>query len=65
MVFHRFEIGSKAMNIVEIASKSDPRSSVKGQSNLGTFVVPSSDGESEAGCGEAIFHFRFENSVKV
>ena len=34
-----------------------PRSSAEKQSDLGTFVVPSPDGDSEAGCGEAIFKF--------
>ena len=42
-----------------------PRSSAEGQYDLGTFVVPFSDGDSEAGCGEAIFKLRFEESVKV
>ena len=31
-----------------------PRSSSKGQSSLGTFVVPSPDGDSEAGRDETI-----------
>ena len=30
------------------------RSSAEEQSDLGTFVVPSPDRDSEAGCGEAI-----------
>ena len=33
------------------------RSSAEGQSDLGKFVVPSPDGDSEYGCGEAIFKF--------
>ena len=42
-----------------------PRSSAEGQSDLGTFVVPSPDGDSEAGRGEAII-LNFElKSVKV
>ena len=34
-----------------------PRSSAEGQLDLGTFAVPSPDGDSEVGCGEAIFNF--------
>ena len=34
-----------------------PRSSAAGESDLGTFVVPSPEGDSEAGCGKAIFKF--------
>ena len=41
-----------------------PRSSSEGQSDLGTFVVPSPDGESEAGHGEATMK-NLELSVKV
>ena len=42
-----------------------PRLSAEGQSDLGTFVVPSPDGDSEAGGGEAILlNFELEN-VKV
>ena len=33
-----------------------PRSSAEGQSDLGTFVVSSRDGDSEAGCGKAILN---------
>ena len=40
------------------------RSSAERQSNLGTFVVPSPDGDSEAGCGKAILNFDLK-SVKV
>ena len=51
------------MNVAEIERKvleevaRHPRSSSEGQSDLGTFVVPSPDGNSEAGCGEVIFKF--------
>ena len=31
-----------------------PRSSAEEQSDLGTFLVPSPDGDSEAGCGELL-----------
>ena len=41
-----------------------PRSSTEGQSDLGTFVVPSPDGDSEAGCGKAILNIDLK-SVKV
>ena len=41
-----------------------PRSSAEEQSDLGIFVIPSPDGDSEAGCGEAIFKFLFQESVK-
>ena len=57
MVLHRLEIRSKATNVAEIESKlleevsRHPRSSAEGQSDLGTFVVPSPDGDSEAKCG--------------
>ena len=34
-----------------------PSSSAEGQSDLGIFVVPFPDGDSEAECGEAIFKF--------
>ena len=34
-----------------------PSSSAEGQSDLGTFVAPSPDGDSEVGCGEAILKF--------
>ena len=34
-----------------------PRSSAEEQSDLETFVVPSLDGDTEAGCGEAIIKF--------
>ena len=64
MVFHRLEIRSKATNVAEIESKSVRRSSAEEQSDLGIFVVPSPDGDSEAGYGEAIFKFLFEESVK-
>ena len=33
------------------------RSSAEGQSDLETFVVPSPDWDSEAGCGKAILKF--------
>ena len=33
------------------------RSSAEGQSDLGTFMVTSPDGDSESGCGEAILKF--------
>ena len=71
MVFHRLEIRSKATNVAEIESKSirgsfkTPEVVSRGQSDLGTFVVPSPDGDFEAGCGEAIFKFLYEESVKV
>ena len=60
MMFHRLEIRFKATNVAEIKRKileevsRHSRSLPKKQSNLGTFVVPSPDGDSEAGCGEAI-----------
>ena len=34
-----------------------PRSTAEGQSDLGTFMVPSPEGDSEAGRGEAIIKF--------
>ena len=34
-----------------------PKSSAEEQSDLGTFVVPSPDGDSEAGCGKTILNF--------
>ena len=58
MMFHRLEIRSKANMLQKSREKvfeevsRHPRSSAEGQSNLGTFVVPS-----EAGCGEHIFKF--------
>ena len=63
MVFRRLEIRSKPrmlqksrVKVLEKVSRY-PRSSAEGQSDLGTFVVPSPDGNSEAGCDEAIFKF--------
>ena len=53
MVFHRLEIRSKATNVAEINRKSI-RGSVKGQSDMWTFVVLFPDGDSKAGRGEAI-----------
>ena len=50
MVFHRLEI-----RVLEEVSR-HPRSSGEGQSDLGTFVVSSPDGDSEAGCGKAILN---------
>ena len=41
-----------------------PRSSAEGQSDLGTFVVPSPDGDSEAGCGKAILSFDLKRMYK-
>ena len=35
-----------------------PRSSAEGQSDLGTFKVPSPDGDSEAACCEAIYNVK-------
>ena len=72
MVFYRLEIRSKAMNIAEINRKKmlekvlrHPKSSAEEQSKLGTFVVPSTDGDSEVGRGEAIL-IDFElKSIKV
>ena len=58
MVFHRLEIRSKATIVAEIESK-NVRGNVKTHevvsrgAVLGIFVVPSPDGDSEAGCGEA------------
>ena len=60
MVFRRLEIRFKATNVAEIESKSirnNPRSSSEEQSDLGVFVVPSSDGDSEAGFLITIFKF--------
>ena len=47
MVFHRLEIRSKAINVAEINRKiiKGVKSSAEGQSDLGTFVVPSPDGD--------------------
>ena len=65
-MFHRLEIRSKATNVAEIASKMleevsrHPMSSAEEQSDVAIFVVPSPDGDSEAGCGEAIFNFYFK-----
>ena len=42
------------VKVVEEMSR-HPRSSAEGQSDLGTFVVPSPDGDSEAGFFLAIF----------
>ena len=49
MVFHRLKIRSKATNVVEIESKIlEEVSRHPRQSDLGTFMVPSPDGDSEA-----------------
>ena len=53
----------KSSRVLEEVSR-HPRS-LAGQSDLRTFVVPSPDGDSEAGCGEAIL-LNFEmKSVNV
>ena len=44
------------LKVLEEVSR-HPRSSAEGQSDLGTFLVNSPDGDSEAGCGEALFKF--------
>ena len=44
------------VKVLEEVSK-HPRSSAEGQSDLGTFLVSSPDGDSEAGCGKAILNF--------
>ena len=49
MVFHRLEIRSKATNVTLEEVSRHPSSSAEGQSDLGTFVVPSPDENSEAG----------------
>ena len=60
-MFHRLKIRYKATNVAEIEKKvlekvsRQPRSSAEGQSDLGTFVVPSPDGDSKAGFILAIF----------
>ena len=41
-----------------------PRSSTEGQFDLGTFVVLSPDGDSQAGCGEAILNFDLKKVVE-
>ena len=63
MVFHILEIRSKAMNVAEIESK-NVRGSVKtpnvisrGTVRPGDICGPLPDGDSEAGCGGAIFKF--------
>ena len=53
MEFHRLKIRSKAMNVAKIKSR-HLRLLSKEQSNLGTFLVPSPDGDSKARCCEAI-----------
>ena len=68
MVFHRLEIRSKATNVAEKVLEEvskHPRSSAEGQSDLGTFVVPSPDGDSEAGRGKAIIKKKMSWSIKV
>ena len=70
MEFHRLEIRSKVTNIAEIERKvleevsRQLRSSADEQSDLGTFVVSSLDGDSEAGCGEPFLNFDLK-SVEV
>ena len=60
MVFHRLEIIFKATNVAENKRKildkvsRHPRSYTEGQSDLGTFLVPSLDRDSEAERGKAI-----------
>ena len=44
------------VKVLEEVSR-QPRSSAEGQSDLGTFVVPSPDWDSKAGCGNAILNF--------
>ena len=67
MVFHRLEIRLKVTNVAEINRKRI-RGIVKtleGQSSLGSFVVPSPDGDSEAGRRETIILNFDLKSVKV
>ena len=40
-----------------------PRLSAKGQSDLGTFVVPSPDGDSEAGCNGVVCLLKVEKDA--
>ena len=60
MVFHRLEIRYMAEMLQKSREKlleevsRHPRSSAEGQSDLGTFMVPSPDRDSEAGRGKAI-----------
>ena len=44
------------VKVLKVVSR-HPNSSAEGQSDLGTFLVSSPDGDSEAGCGEAILKF--------
>ena len=46
---------SRVKLLVEVSRH--PRLSAEGQSDLGTYVVPSPDGESEVMCGKAILSF--------
>ncbi|MPC33959.1 hypothetical protein E2C01_027328 [Portunus trituberculatus] len=50
VVFYRLKIRSKTASVAEVNVE-------KEQSNLGTFLVPSPEGDSEAEFGVAIFLF--------
>ena len=59
MVFHRLlprMLQKSRIKVLKEVSR-HPRSSAEGQSDLGTFVVASPDGDSETGCGKAILKF--------
>ena len=67
MVFHRLEIRCKTTNVAEIESKSitgSVKTSSEGQSNLGTFVVPSPEGNSEAWRGLGFLNFDLKRVLK-
>ena len=62
MVFYRLKITSKTAKVAEVNIEKLRRVSMhlwsipRGQSDLGTFIVPSPEGDSEAGVGVAIFN---------
>ncbi|MPC15541.1 hypothetical protein E2C01_008337 [Portunus trituberculatus] len=63
VVFHRLKVRSKTVNVAEVNEEKVEGgvwhfgSLPEEQSDLGTFLVPSPEEDSEAGLGVAIFQF--------
>ncbi|MPC49451.1 hypothetical protein E2C01_043253 [Portunus trituberculatus] len=70
VVFYRLKIRSKTANVIEVNEEKSRkvskhfRSPPREQSDLGIFLVPSPEGDSEAGFGVAILNSEFQAYLK-